>query len=253
MRSVGVPRLPSAFLRPSRPSRSYVQGSLPPCVQCRLRRRYRLRARSTGRQIGKPNSILEQKDAKDAKNAQYRARSVGVPRLPSAFLRPSRPSRPYVQGFLPPCVRFRPGRWYRPRAHRARSMGRHLGKPNSILEQTDAKVAKSAQYRARSVVVPRLPSDFLRPSRPSRSYVQGLLPRVRGFPARLARASEPDVAYVQQQVQLASRPLTALSARLSLSYVEKLLAPARTRRDIPSTSLISWKLKSNPKGPSSSL
>ena len=147
-RLVGVPRLLSDSLRSSRPSRSYVQRFLPPCVRFRPGRRYHprtQRARPTGRQLGKLNSILEQKDAKDAKSAQYLARSVGVSHLASAFLRSSRPSRSYVQGFLPPCVRFRPGRRYRPRAHRARSTGRQLGKPNSILEQKGAKDAKSAQ------------------------------------------------------------------------------------------------------------
>ena len=261
-RSVGVPPLPSDFLRSSRPSRSYVQGFLPPCVRFRPGRRYRPRAhraRSTGRQLGKPNSILEQKVAKDAKSAQIPSPIGWRPSPPLGFspnfapfailcsrfsppMRPiptwssvppsstfrgarlqqgdnlktefhfgtegregreectipspigwrpsppprifselrAAPSRPYVQSFLPPCVRFRPGRRYRPRAHRARSTGRQLENRIPFLNRRSRRTQRVHKYRARSVGVPRLPSDSLRTSRPSRSYVQGFLPHVRG-------------------------------------------------------------------------
>ena len=164
-RSVGVSRRPSAFLRSSRPSRSYVQGFLPPCVRSRLGRRYHPRrrtgARSTGRQLGKPGiPFLNRRTPRTRRIHKYRARSVGVSRRPSDFLRSSRPSRSYVQGVLPTCVRSRLGRRYHLRAHRARSTGRQLGKPNSILEQKDAKDAKNIQIRSPIGWGPSLPLGF---------------------------------------------------------------------------------------------
>jgi hypothetical protein len=63
------------------------------------------------------------------------------------------------------------------------------------------------KYRSRSVGVARPASEFLRSSRPWRSSVQGFHLRVRGFPARLARATE---------IRSASRTTGAFKSRSSL-------------------------------------
>ena len=93
-----------------------------------------------GDNLEKPNSILEQKDAKDAKNTQIPGPIRWRPTSPLGFSPDLRvlPSRSYVRGFLPRGSA----------ASAVSTTGRQLGKPNSIFEQKDAKDAKNTQIRS---------------------------------------------------------------------------------------------------------
>ena len=333
-RLVGSLASPSDSLRTSRPSRSYVQGFLPPCSrspvppssatsalngattwktefhfgtegregreECTNTEPDRLASLASPRifsdlralrdlmfkvfsphasdsdlrQLGKPNSILEQKVAKDAKSAQipspigwrpspplgfspnfapfailcsrfsppmrpiptcdslenripfwnrrarrtqrvhnYRARSVGVPRLPSDFLGTSRPSRYYVQGFLPPCSRSSVPPSSAPSALNGAITWKtefHFGTEG---REGRKECTNTEPDRLASLASPRIFSE-LRALRDLMFKV--FSPHVRGFPARLARASE---------IRSASRTTCTFNSRSSLPPTRLPLCP----------------------------
>jgi hypothetical protein len=104
----------------------------------------------------------------------------------------------------------------------------------SLTHQKDAKDAKNAQILSPIGWRPSPAFGFSPIFAPFAIFCSRLSPSCSRFP-RTARegerdsVSKPDHVHVQQKVELASRPLRALSVRLTPTYVERLLAPARTK------------------------